>query len=523
MSAVAVDWQPSSEPSLEADPSGSRTNPKRRRMLGPIFPPALWLLAVAAGAALGWGAARMWSRTISISIPERLFSHDDLVPVSVRPRGREMFGRWLSRAPVLVVRGPDGAPVAPIGRAPTLEPDAATGGWKAAWAVPWNAPDGVYTVSLAGWDETANFRLEHRKPSPLGRIAAVSFEERGPWKELRLESPDGNVKGWDSVLDWASRLGAGWIWIRVPAGDGPGAAAAGAANAALLPAFSKAARARGLKVGAWIDSYERGFVGGKAALGWSDGQVAPSKSVSLDDPGRIGELASRLSRLDGLREVDAVGLGPLGSAGGYELADAFFHEMPGVYAPEGWSDLSDEAQAAYLARRLQLDPALRGPWDWWRARTAARRLRSIKEAARLAKPLWVFLRGESLGRAGGQDAAMLVDAGADLAAIDLSGGDAASFNRTVLEWRKYLSIGASTGSATPALPVAWGDRPDWAEHEFTVFPSGPDELRLRIRSANELIAPGSMFLGDVTRAWTDWRGPYAATQWLDAARKVMRP
>ena len=65
------------------------------------------------------------------------------------------------------------------------------------------------------------FRIEYRKPKPLPRrLVVLTLESTAPFSEMRVKTPEDQVKGWRGLLDWVKYVEADAFWVL--AGQTPG-------------------------------------------------------------------------------------------------------------------------------------------------------------------------------------------------------------------------------------------------------------------------------------------------------------
>jgi hypothetical protein len=492
------------------------------------------MLAAAALYAAQWGASKLWRAWeygIRLEPGASLYGHDGLVRVTLATRSPGTAASLRRRPPSFSVLK-DGRVVATIGKTSLfpLSYDASTGRWAGAWPCPWNAPQGVYTLAIEKRPDLApdlragSFRIQRRRPEPLKPgFVALTLESVQPLKDMRVRAPDGTFKNWTGLLDWAQYVGADAFWVL--GGQSPGLKKGeiwNDDNVSLFPAVGRECHRRGMQFGIYVQCYlTMGRPGAlrryEYALDVSSGHPALTRAISLDDPHRVEDLIKRLKDFGGLPEVDFLGLDYIRNAlGGYELADAFYRDMPFLKPPPGWSHMTRSEKILAFARKkiARRDAAFIDAWQWWRAHKVAGIVRRIKKAVGPRKPLWTFTLSWDKGWHHGQDPVMMNDAGADIDAVMLYEANDAQYAQIMKDWRSYVR--------RQDVQLAPGDIVDWWLHQHA--PDGPEEFYRRLKLAIDTIyADGrarAVFYHDIARALHGNLGPWTTKDWMNAARRV---
>lgn len=491
----------------------------------------LALAALYAVALVGrhWWSHRVLGARLETGRPGYL--HYELVDVSLSTQDPRLRRRWEQTPPVVsVLRG--GAPVrtvAGVERLP-LAYDAQRGAWVGRWPVPWNAPTGRYDLALLDNDDVAGlihsggFMIARRKPAPLPRgFSVVTLETVEPLAQMKVTAPDGTVKDWRGLLDWVQYVGADAFWMlggQTP-GKKPGEVWV-SDNLDLIPEVARECHKRGLKFGVYAECY---LTFSKTvrlpryqyALDVADGRTVTTRAISLDDDGRVEDVAALLKRFRDIPEVDYVGLDYIRNAlGGYELAQEFYADMPGVQPPPEWKGLSREQQRVWFARKkiMRRDMAFIDAWQWWRAHKVGGIVRRIKDELGDQKPLWAFTLSWDKGWNHGQDPVMMNDAGVDADAVMLYQATPDQFDALLGEWHRYIHRGDAQ--------LVVGDVVDWPLHQESK--DGPAELYRRLaRAEDEIYADGpaaGIFVHDLQRALWGRTGRWGARGWLDQAKRA---
>ncbi len=484
---------------------------------------ALYLAALA-------GVVRVSRRAQSIELAAEKggYLHYELVRVELR--AKEPFARRLLRAQppeAWVTAG--GRPLATIGGIIRLKlSEEKDGLWTAEWPIPWNAPEGVYGLqarlpeALASRVEAGTFKVGRRAPKPLQPgFVALTLEDLRPYGGLKITGPDGTRRDWRAIFDWAEYTGADAVWVLGGETPGPNGQLWVDYNLPLLPALAKEAHRRGLKFGVWAMCY-LAMPGAphhpryEYAVEVKDGRLEPTRSISLRDPNRPGDIIAMLKRFRDIPEVDYLGLDYIRNAkGGFELAEDFYREMPGVTPPPGWDKLSREEKIVAFSQ-LGIhgrDRKLSEAWRWWRAHRVAGVVARVRKELGDSKMIWAFTLGWQKGWEHGQDPVMMTDAGVDIDAVMLYEADREQFANMMHDWPAYVRSGQAQ--------VIAGEVLDNPLHQG----GGPDEYRRRAREAAQKMyadarVPG-MFIHDLSRGLWGRLKPYGSRQWLEAARQAV--
>lgn len=425
-----------------------------------------------------------------------------------------------------------------------LRYDAGAGLWRGRWPVPWNAPDGTYQLRLstahlpvdtAGLEEGV-FRVESRafEPVPKG-FAALTMEGMGSLS--RFVGPDGGEPRATALADWADFIGADTLLIQ-------GAESFGGAKK--LPAdfpwhsrpkgpveaLAQECQRRGIRLGVYILSF---MVGGSTTTspdyqyGWhyQRGQaihgldLPKRRGISIKDPKRVDDIVKILNHWAAVPGVDFLGLDYIRPVfGSQELVDDFISEMPEVHKPAGYDDWSDQQRMVWIGRGRYLAPTpaqrteerfrTSDQWFWYRAHRNATMVKKIADAFGDKKPLWAFTLSWQKGWEHGQDPAMMRDAGVDMNGIMLYEADAAQYRGLLRQWNEYTK-----GRPFNLVP---GNTFDWALHQQTLNPAGPEAMVQRLWAALERFEDGKisrgLFLHDLPRALRGRLGPYPPKEWM---------
>lgn len=494
-----------------------------------------FFLAVAAFFAAVFGAWRWWGenvRVVRLESARTDYLHYDFVDLRLTAKDPALLAE-LERTPprAVVLRG--GAPVTTIAgvREMAMAP-VARGVWAARWPVPWNAPVGEYVPALVGRDDLAErlrvrpFRIGRRTPKPLPPgFVVLTLESVAPLATMRVKAPDGTVKDWRGLLDWARYIGADAFWVL--GGQSPGLQDGQVwvdANLATLHQVAQECHARGLKFGTYamysltmsktvkIPGYEYG-------LEIKDGAPEVTRAVSIREPRRLDDVAALLKPYADDPNVDFVGLDYIRNAlGGYELVDDFVAEMPGLTLPREWPKLARAERMTWLARKkiMRKDMDFVDAWQWWRAHRVALIVKEMKRRLGDAKPLWAFTLTWDKGWNHGQDPVMMNDAGVDYDALMFYEADKAQYAGMLRDWHAYVRSGD--------VQVVPGNIFDWGLHQKD--PAGPAEFGRRLRRAiADVYGDGparGVFFHDAARLLYGRLGPWGTRAWADEARAVAR-
>ncbi|MDA3792417.1 MAG: hypothetical protein PF545_02005, partial [Elusimicrobia bacterium] len=403
--------------------------------------------------------------------------------------------------------------------------------------VPWAAEDGLYTAKVykgdrqLGWE--SSFVITSRLPQidikePL---KVLDLESTKRLHKFKVKTPEGSLEDYKGIFKWINYIGGNTLWYMA------GQTAAYREdylsrempwveeNLKTLTEFAKASSENEIKFGAWVSCF---MAFGKSSLkpDWyrysyqydrGSKTIVQTDGISIADPGRINDIIKLVKRLNDEDNIDYIGLDYIRPAGGgLELVDDFINAMD-VEVPQGWGDYTRKEKMLWLGRIVtrpkNRDVPVINKWNWWRAHRMSKIIRQIKEEVKLKKPLWVFLLSWELGHQHGQDPVMFQDAGADLIAVMMYQSDAAQFNYTINEWKKYVR-----GRTVNIVP---GNQFDWPLHQYSVLPSGPEEFQRRlIKSVDYLTPTGNLkglFIHDFSRALWGRKGPYSTKEWFMAA------
>ena len=494
-----------------------------------------FFLAVLAFFAAVFVVWRRWNesmRVVRLAAGRADYLHYDLVDIRLSARDRVLDAEF-ARAPPRVVVRRDGAEVTTVAgiREVTLA-RAGPGLWTARWPVPWNAPAGDYVPVLLGREDladrlrVASFRVGRRAPAPLPPgFVALTLESVAPLAAMRVTGPDGTVKDWRGMLDWAQWIGADAFWVLGGQTPGPREGQVWVeTNLETLHEAAKECRARGLKFGVYamysltmsnttkIPGYEYGLEIKNAA-------PVVTRAVSIREPRRLDDVVGLLKPFADDPNVDFIGVDYIRNAlGGYELVDDFVAEMPGLTLPEQWGRLSRAERMTWLARKkiVRKDAAFIDAWQWWRARRVALIVEELKRRLGGKKPLWAFTLTWDKGWHHGQDPVMMNDAGVDYDALMFYEADKPQYDAMLKAWHAYVRHGD--------VQLIPGNIFDWGLHQKD--PSGPAEFSRRLsRAVAEVYADGpaqAVFFHDAGRLLYGRLGPWGARGWAEAARGSAR-
>ncbi|MBI4050981.1 MAG: hypothetical protein HY400_00590 [Elusimicrobia bacterium] len=471
-----------------------------------------------------------WNGAVYMGPKEEVYYHYQRIPILLETRDWKLRRAWRTSPPQVVIHR-NGKPVATIGKLKILQLSwrESEDAWVAEWPCPWSAPEGMYVPSLMGAEELGDrlkiksFRVAYRKPSPLPpRFVALTYENMNPYASLKVMAPDGQVKNWTGLLDWVEYLGADAFWVL--AGETPGDRGKiwMDYNFSMLPKIGKECHRRGIKFGVWVMSYMT--LPGAArlpryeyAVDIESDTLKVTRSISIRDPHRPGDIADLLKTFRDIPEVDYLGLDYIRNAlGGYELAEDFLKEMPWVEPPEGWKSLSaKEKIRAFVRKKIaRKDRAFIDAWQWWRAHRVGQIVSEIKQAVGSQKSLWAFTLGWERGWQHGQDPIMMNDAGIDVDTVMMYEATGDQFNDMILSWSQYLK--------SHQAQVMVGNVIDWPLHQQMDL----NEFKRRFRAGMQGIygdgpAKG-IFVHDLSRALWGRKGPYSTLQWMEAAKEVIQ-
>jgi len=481
--------------------------------------------------------AHPWSQTfIFLETEKKVHFHYDFVTIYARASGSRFKEEFKNRTiPALVYRGK--SPIPTIGKqwSVNLKYDTRYGRWQGKWPVPWNAPEGDYTVKI--WvspelnkrirQRACKFSIARRQPARLAPgLCVMTMENMRPLKTMKVPGPDGEKGDWRKLFDWVEFSGANTFWYMAGQSSAyieklPDDFPWNKENLDFIDDLAKEAEKRNIDFGYWVQCY---LVLGPRQYrasyeyGWDyKNDLEKSiitRGISVRDEKRIKDIIEFIKRMNRIEEIDYVGLDYVRTAGsGLELVDEFVREME-VEVPERWEDFSQRERMDWLGsiavRTRGRDIPLIDQWNWWRARRIALILKRIKEEAGISKPLWVFTLSWEKGWQHGQDVVMMNDAGADIIAVMLYESDVQQFNRLIEEWQDHIRRKDAN--------LIVGDDYDWPLHQYTLNPSGPEDFYARTLKAMEKIhndgPVAGLFTHDLARALWGRRGPYPTQEWV---------
>lgn len=479
-----------------------------------------------------WAIHRALDRAVSLRPAQAAYRRYDIIELRLKTADRKLRSRWLSAPPIVVVEK-DGAPITTVAgiREVPLAWDARARAFVGRWPCPWNAPAGTYRPRLLGHPElderldVSPFRIEPRRPAPLPkRFVALTFESVKPLASMKVRAPDGKVKDWRALFDWVKYVEADAFWVM--AGQTPGERPGDlwlTQNLPMIPELAAEAKRRGILFGVYAMCYltmknER-LERYEYAQDVAEGRPRYTRAISLRDPRRPKDVAAFLKQFRDAPGVEFLGLDYIRNPlGGYELADEFFAEMPGVKPPPDWAKLTPEERIVWFARKkiMRRDKEFIDAWQWWRARRVSLIVKQIKAELGDSKPLWAFTLTWDKGWHHGQDVVMLNDAGVDADALMLYEADARQFAQMLKDWSGYVKSGD--------VQLVVGNVIDWPLHQKS--PLGPKEFYNRtVRAIDGIYADGpakGMFIHDLARGLRGRLGPYTSRDWMDEARAASR-
>jgi hypothetical protein len=488
---------------------------------------------------------------VVLAADKRDHFHDEFVSLTLRAESPEIVTLLRSTGPYRVWVEREGVPVVTVGQmeTATLSYNAGEGLFEARWPVPWNAPDGEYTLHLATspWPagvaapETLPFRVISRgfDPIPPG-FAALTLE--GFRRLDGIPGPDG-IKSISGFPAWAEFMGADALFVQggessgfesKPKSDFPWSTV----SFKTVRELGQECRRWGLKMGVYVLCY---MVGGPPELaadyeyGWNYDakglnhglKLQKRRGISIADPKRPGDIAAILKKFQAMPEVDWLGLDYIRPAfGSCELVEDFVDEMPAVVPPPNYKDMSPEDRMRWACRGRfsTMNPAqkklpnfvLSDQWLWYRAHRTAEVVRAITQAVGEEKPFWAFNLSWDKGWEHGQDPNMMRDAGLDVDAIMLYEADEPMFRGLLTQWHAY--------SRRDQVNLMVGNQLDWYLHQKTLNPSGPEAYADRIlRAVRGFHADNKpvrgVFIHDIHRLLTNGhrKGPYKTLEWALAA------
>ena len=471
------------------------------------------------------------TRGVRLGTDRPAYLHYDIVELRLQTNDPVLDRQFEKSPPHIVVSRPHGPVLTTIAGIRDVElTRAAAGLWTGRWPVPWNAEPGEYDPALVGREDLtdrlkiAPFAIGRRAPKalPAGGLVVATLESVAPLATMRVKAPDGTMKDWRGLLDWAQDLGANAFMVL--GGQSPGLQDGQVwvdTNLAILPEVAKECRARGLLFGTYamysltmsktvkLPGYEYG-------LEIKNSQPVVTRAISIREPKRLDDVANFLKPFADNPNVDFVGVDYIRNAlGGYELVDDFVSEMPGVKVPPEWPKLSRDERMTWLARKkiLRKDLDFIDAWQWWRAHRVALVVRELKR--RLGnKPLWAFTLTWDKGWHHGQDSVMMNDAGIDYDALMFYEADKPQYDAMLKDWHAYVKHGD--------VQLVPGDIFDWGLHQKD--PAGPAEFGRRMRRAiDDVYSDGpakAVFYHDLARLLWGRLGPWGTKGWADETRKI---
>lgn len=485
--------------------------------------------------ALALGGRSLWShrvRELKLAPLKPVYLHHEMVELELRAGDPELRSRWLAQPPRAAVTrgGKRVTTIAGLVETP-LTWSAGRGAFLGRWPVPWNAETGEYGLELAGGGDLgerklqlSGFRIERRAPHPIPQgFSVVTLETSKPLAEMKVRGPDGKETDWRGMLDWVQYVGADAFWMM--GGQTPGLEPGEKwvkTNMALIPEVARECHKRGIKFGVYAMCFltmsHQPLPGYEYALDVQDGHTIPTRAISIRDERRIADIAALLREWSRIPEVDYVGLDYIRNAlGGYELAEDFYEEMPGVHPPPNWAKLSTEDRRVFFARKkiMRRDLDFIDAWQWWRAHRVGGIVERIKREVGGDKPLWAFTLTWEKGWHHGQDPVMMNDAGVDVDALMFYEATREQFDAMLGAWRRYVRRGD--------VQLVVGDVVDWPLHQKD--PAGPKELYRRAASAIDgVYADGparGVFFHDLNRALFGRLGAWGTRGWMDEIKRAI--
>jgi hypothetical protein len=498
---------------------------------------------------------------VVLSTDKTTYGHDEFVTVTLNadPRSTEKIRKSGHSLSVGVDR--EGKPVTSIGNLKQVPLTYNNNCFYGRWPIPWNAPDGNYTLSLELPPDFPDVKKQAFKilsrifdPLPPG-FGAITLE--GHRSLFGIPGPD-QVKSIGGMPEWATFMGADALLVQ-------GAQSNGADGKLThdnpwrtqsldgIKALGKECHSRHLKLGVYLLAF---MVGGPAknippryryGFHYSQGKIVSGlelprfRGVSIADPQRPKDIATQLRKFQAMEEVDFVGLDYIRPAfGGNELVDDFVRDMPGVQTPARWPKMSPDDRMKWIAKDRWLPMSMEGvtnpehilseQWFWYRAHRTAQVLREIKKELGESpfggnplggkplggkplggKPLWAFTLSWQKGWEHGQDPVMFRDAGVDMNGIMLYECTRKMFDGLVSQWGRY--------SQRNQLNLFLGNTFDWPLHQKTLRPAGPEEMMNRLLTALQNFHTDKkpvrgLFLHDIHRALVGRKGPYSTVEWM---------
>jgi len=465
------------------------------------------------------------------------FTHDEFVKLKLWTNKKAVVSD-LSKKTLKAFVKKNGEIIKTIGgkRHLNLRYNPTRGIWEGRWPCPWNTQEGTYEICLdTGTTQpylkilTAPFsviRIKRNKVKP--GIGVLTLENLTALSKLRMRAPDGSIKNWEAIIDWAEFIGADAIWLlsgetsnqrRKYNEDFPWTSR----YKSNLKAFGKECHRRGIKLGTYVmvfltNSMPEVAPDYKYAWEYTDGELIDGskrrgrRSVSISDKKRVKDLIKIIKDYAALPEVDHLGLDYIRNAlGGYELVDMFAEDME-IDTPAGWEDMDFKDRMLWFAKKkvARKDENLLDQWQWWRAHTVANIVRQVKNAIGEKKPLWTFTLTWKKGWQHGQDPIMMNAAGADMDSLMLYEADKEQYDTLIKDWNEYVKIGQ--------VNLIAGNIVDWPLHQRSINPAGPEEyLRRLILAIDHLYSDGyapGVFIHDIARALRGRIAPYSSREWL---------
>lgn len=472
-------------------------------------------------------------RELVLETVKTAYHHDEFIEIRLRTRDARLNGYWKLSPPEVEVwrQGALVTTIAGLTRV-RLSYDSDLGDWRGRWPCPWNAVPGDYEprlVSEPPQETGRRLRVKHftivtRRPAAIPQgFSVLTLESAMPFKTMKVRAPDGSLKGWQGLLDWAQYMGADAFWVmggKTP-GNKPGEIW-DSQNFAVLPEMARECRRRGLKFGIYVMCYltlsSEKLPRYEYARDIEDGRSVETRAISIREPHREADVLSLLKKFADIPGVDYLGLDYIRNAlGGYELVDDFYAEMPGLKPPPGWDRLTLEQRMVTMARKkmMRRDDSFIDAWQWWRAHRVAGVVRRIKEAIGDSTPLWAFTLTWDKGWHHGQDPVMMNDAGVDVDALMLYEATEPQFQALLNDWSRYVK------RADVQLLV--GNVIDWPLHQNSS--EGPKAMSRRLKSAvNRIYSDGparGLFIHDIGRALWGRLGSWPTKAWMDEARSAV--
>ncbi|MFH1620404.1 MAG: hypothetical protein ABIG11_10955 [bacterium] len=480
----------------------------------------------------GWrefGNPRAGIVRLAAAVPE--YHRYEIVRIRLETRNRVLLEKWKVSPPEVEVIF-NGRKIKSVGGldGPYMFFDSEQNVWSGLWPCPWNAPAGRYVLKLADYGEDkdllseGSFSVISRQPVKVpSNLTVLTYEADPPTEGMKFRGPDGGVKNWKALVDWAAYSGADAFWILAGKTTGSGGNVWNDYDVSVIRAMGRECHRQGILFGVWAMCYMTHPDPGMELTGRYEyardikgGRVVTTRAVSLRDGKRPSDIARLLAGYAAMPEVDFLGLDYIRNAlGGYELAEDFYKEMPWVRKPDGWEKLTpDEKIAAFARLKIsRRDMKIVDAWQWWRAHRVAGIVREIRSGTGALKPIWAFTLGWEKGWQHGQDCVMMLDAGVDIDAIMLYEADKSQFASMMHDWPSYIKKGDTR--------VMVGDIVDVTLHQG----EGMNEFKRRIRLAMKSIyrdgPADGVFVHDLARALWGRKGGFSTTEWMDAAREIM--